>query len=453
MRSFGMGKQADELVTAMNRAAEAAVPEAKALLVNADQADVGRGRQGHPHRRRRCRRRSISAAPPPARWARSSSPSSRRPSPRSSWPRSTTSSPARRAKFGLVKEKDAHLENYVTQKALDGLYLMIAEEEKAIRNNPVGAAGNLAKKVFGALGKRLKSAPIRRRGFQLNSTPQREAVRYLDGPLLVLAGAGSGKTRVITQKIAYLVDECGVNADADRRHHLHQQGGEGDEGARRPSWSAAAPRASIVSTFHALGVRILRQEARARRPQAGLLDPRRRRHRRSCSRSCSRTPTRPGCADPAAASRCGRTRWSAPRRRCSIAADDLEAAAARALCRIRAHPARLPGGRFRRPDPPAGAAAREQRGGRAALAQPHLAPAGGRIPGHQPLPVPAAAPADRRARQPSPRWATTTSRSTPGAAPTSRTCACCRTTIPRLKVIKLEQNYRSTTRILAPPTA
>jgi hypothetical protein len=50
-----------------------------------------------------------------------------------------------------VREQDAHLENYVTQKTLDGLYLMIAEEEKAIRKNPAEAAGKLAKKVFGAL--------------------------------------------------------------------------------------------------------------------------------------------------------------------------------------------------------------------------------------------------------------------------------------------------------------
>ena len=44
------------------------------------------------------------------------------------------------------------IENYVTRKALDGLFLMIAEEERAIRKNPLGAAGGLARKAFGALG-------------------------------------------------------------------------------------------------------------------------------------------------------------------------------------------------------------------------------------------------------------------------------------------------------------
>ena len=44
------------------------------------------------------------------------------------------------------------IESYVTRKALDGLFLMIAEEERAIRQNPLGAAGSLAKKAFGALG-------------------------------------------------------------------------------------------------------------------------------------------------------------------------------------------------------------------------------------------------------------------------------------------------------------
>ena len=55
------------------------------------------------------------------------------------------------AKLGLVDKKDADLDGYVTHKAMDGLFLMIAEKEKSIRQNPVGAGSEILKKVFGAL--------------------------------------------------------------------------------------------------------------------------------------------------------------------------------------------------------------------------------------------------------------------------------------------------------------
>jgi hypothetical protein len=57
------------------------------------------------------------------------------------------------AKFGVIKKDQASLEQYVTQKTLDGVYTMMAAEEKAIRKDPMGQASDLIKKVFGAVGK------------------------------------------------------------------------------------------------------------------------------------------------------------------------------------------------------------------------------------------------------------------------------------------------------------
>jgi len=54
-------------------------------------------------------------------------------------------------KFGLVKKEQVNLDDYVTQKALDGLFFMIGEEEKKIRRDPVGTGTDIIKKVFGAL--------------------------------------------------------------------------------------------------------------------------------------------------------------------------------------------------------------------------------------------------------------------------------------------------------------
>jgi hypothetical protein len=53
--------------------------------------------------------------------------------------------------MGLLKKDDANIEQYVTGKALDGLFLMISEEEKKIRQNPVGYGSNILTKVFGVL--------------------------------------------------------------------------------------------------------------------------------------------------------------------------------------------------------------------------------------------------------------------------------------------------------------
>jgi ATP-dependent DNA helicase Rep len=98
--------------------------------------------------------------------------------------------------------------------------------------------------------------------FGLN-TPQREAVKYMDGPCLVLAGAGSGKTRVITQKIAHLIETCGY----DPRHiaaltFTNKAAAEMQERIAKLLQQPKQAKQLTVSTFHSLGVKILRQEAR-----------------------------------------------------------------------------------------------------------------------------------------------------------------------------------------------
>ncbi|SDX83742.1 ATP-dependent DNA helicase Rep [Collimonas sp. OK242] len=104
--------------------------------------------------------------------------------------------------------------------------------------------------------------------FGLNA-PQREAVKYLDGPCLVLAGAGSGKTRVITQKIQHLIEDCGYDA----RHiaaltFTNKAATEMQERIAKLLKDPKQAKHITVSTFHSLGVKILRQEAR----ELGLKD-------------------------------------------------------------------------------------------------------------------------------------------------------------------------------------
>jgi ATP-dependent DNA helicase Rep len=96
---------------------------------------------------------------------------------------------------------------------------------------------------------------------QLNKR-QREATHYIDGPCLVLAGAGSGKTSVITRKIAYLVQECGLSA----RHiaALTFTNKAAKEMKERVSslLKGSGSRGLTVSTFHNLGLHIIRKDCK-----------------------------------------------------------------------------------------------------------------------------------------------------------------------------------------------
>jgi len=92
---------------------------------------------------------------------------------------------------------------------------------------------------------------------------QREAIHYLDGPLLVLAGAGSGKTRVITQKIAYLVQDCGFQPRNIAAITFTNKAAKEMQERIGKILSPALAGDLQISTFHSLGVRILREEAKA----------------------------------------------------------------------------------------------------------------------------------------------------------------------------------------------
>lgn len=103
---------------------------------------------------------------------------------------------------------------------------------------------------------------------------QREAVLYLDGPCLVLAGAGSGKTRVITQKIAYLIKECSYSArNIVALTFTNKAAREMDDRVKRLVDPSQA-KGLTISTFHSLGVRILREEAQhaGLKPQFSIFD-------------------------------------------------------------------------------------------------------------------------------------------------------------------------------------
>lgn len=150
MRSIGMGRQADELVLRMNRAAEAAVPQARALLVDAvkkmsvqDAKGILTG--GEDAATQYFKRKTTEPL------AMRFRPTVKRAMAKVKLVQKYNEIAASGAKFGLVEEQDANLEDYVTRRTLDGLFLVIADEEKRIRQNPAESASAIIKKVFGAI--------------------------------------------------------------------------------------------------------------------------------------------------------------------------------------------------------------------------------------------------------------------------------------------------------------
>jgi hypothetical protein len=150
MRKLGLGKQLDSLSTTMNRAAEAAVPEAKALVIDAVRtmsvADA----------------KTILTGPDDAATAyfqrRTREPLSKKLLPIVQ--QATAKAKVKQAydavakqatKYHLMDAADADLDAWVTRKALDGLFLTIAENERAIRKDPLGQTSRLLRDVFGAL--------------------------------------------------------------------------------------------------------------------------------------------------------------------------------------------------------------------------------------------------------------------------------------------------------------
>jgi len=148
LRLAGQQKQIDELVTAMNRAAEAAVPEAKAMLVTAARsigiADARRIVTGGDD--------SVTkffAGKTRAPLVDKFLPVVRRETEKVDLAARFNAVSGKAAGMGLLKGKNASIERHVTEKALDGLYLMIGEEEKKIRKDPVGTGSALLARVFG----------------------------------------------------------------------------------------------------------------------------------------------------------------------------------------------------------------------------------------------------------------------------------------------------------------
>ena len=150
MRTFGQGARVDELVTSMNRGAEAAVPMAKDLLVKAVQNMSVTDAKGILAGGETAVTDFFASKTRPA-LAIKFLPVVTKATEKVGLADKYNQVAGKASELGLVKKEDANIQQYVTGKALDGLFLMISEEEKKIRQNPVGYGSAILTKVFGAI--------------------------------------------------------------------------------------------------------------------------------------------------------------------------------------------------------------------------------------------------------------------------------------------------------------
>ncbi len=150
LKATGQGKRVSALETAMNRAAESAVPEARTLLTAAvrdmsveDAVKVVRGGDTSVT--------DFFAGKTRAPLGEKFLPIVTRSTEKVALASKYNAVAGKAAGLGLLDKQDASIEHYVSRKALDGLYLMIGEEEKKIRRDPVGTGSAILKNVFGAL--------------------------------------------------------------------------------------------------------------------------------------------------------------------------------------------------------------------------------------------------------------------------------------------------------------
>jgi hypothetical protein len=148
-RMLGFTKQTDELVEAMNHAAEAAVAQAKPVLVSAiknmsvkDAKDIllGPDDAATQYFKRTTTAELATRFQPIVKSATA----------QVALGDKYNAFAGKAAKFGLIDAQDADLDSYVTRRAMEGLFLMIAEQEKKIRADPIGTGSALLKRVFGA---------------------------------------------------------------------------------------------------------------------------------------------------------------------------------------------------------------------------------------------------------------------------------------------------------------